>query len=143
MKKFLLVAALFAFSLGSVHAQYPNRHDYGDHHRYDRPDYGPDRNSRNYNKKNQEVDHLQRDVRRQIEVGINRRTLTTREASRLKQEYGRIAALEQKFSHRGRLSNREVRILKDQLHKLMADTQRLNRNYRDHRAGQYRGHNQY
>ena len=72
-----------------------------------------------------EINYLQREARQQIAAGINRGTLSRREANALMNRYERIEARERDFSHRGRLSPREARILREDLERLMADTRRM------------------
>ncbi|PWJ58352.1 hypothetical protein CLV98_104211 [Dyadobacter jejuensis] len=135
MKKILIVAILFAFGLTSVQAQnYPQ---------YDRYSSYNDPYHKKNDRRSTEIDRLQFEVKKGIETGVRRRALSPREASHLQNEYRRIAALERKYSNRGRLSNRETRILKDKLLRLMADTQRLSKDYRNSRAGGQYGRSRY
>lgn len=127
MKKIILAAALLVFGYTGASAQY-----YGQGH--DRAgrghqDYG-----------NSVVNDMQRDARRQIQMGINRGLINPREASILTNEYDRIEAKQRRFSHRGRLSPREERILINDLERLMSDTRHMsNRRPGDNWARSPRG----
>jgi hypothetical protein len=136
MRKILFVAAILTLGLTSANAQYGPRNDRYDHRdnrpSYDnRPAYGDGRSS--------EINFMQREVRQEISSGIRSRRLTPREANVLMREYERIEHLERKFSNRGRLSNRENRILKEDLRRLMANTRRLSSSRGDNwaRGGRY------
>ena len=72
-----------------------------------------------------EIEYLQREARQQISAGINRGTISRREANALLDRYERIEARERDYTRRGRLSNRETRILREDLQRLMADTRRM------------------
>ena len=116
MKKILFAAAILALGFSEASAQYGPRYDSRDRDRYE----NDHRNGRT-----SEVNHLQREARQQIATGIQRGTLSSREASVLMDQYERIEARERKFSHRGRLSPRESRMLQNDLERLMAETRRL------------------
>ena len=115
MKKILFVAAVLALGFTNANAQY-GRNDY--------PEYSEGRNGHSRGG-DSEINYLQREARQRIDAGIQRRTLSRREADALMHEYRRIEAMERKFSHRGRLSNRESRILRNELERLMADTRKM------------------
>lgn len=120
MRKILFVAAIIALGFTTANAQYGPRDD-----RYRNDDY---RDRREYrDNRNSDIDYMQREARQQINDAIRSRSLSQREAHMLMREYDRIEARQRNFSHRGRLSNREERILRDDLRRLMADTHRLSR----------------
>ena len=127
MKKILLVATLFVFGFTAVHAQHGPRDD---RYRYDhRDDYRrPDnRDDRGRYSTNSEINYLQREAREKIAFGIRSRQLSRREAGMLTNRYERIEMKEREFSHRGRLSNRETKILRNDLRQLISETHRLTR----------------
>lgn len=136
MKKILFAAAIFVLGFTSVQAQYDSRYDNrSNRHNNDRYGYNQPGDGRN-----SDINRLQRSVREEISVGIRRGTLTAREASALMHQYDRIEVMQRKFSSRGRLSNREERILRGELQNLMTDTQRLSSRRHDNWA---RGRNRY
>jgi hypothetical protein len=141
MKKILFVAAVLALGFTTAQAQYDPRYDNrNDRHENDR-DYN--RSNRDYEPgrgRNSDIDRLQRQVREDISIGIRRGTLNSREASALMHQYDRIEGMQRKFSSRGRLSNRETRILTGELERLMADTNRMSSRRGDNWA---RGRNRY
>jgi hypothetical protein len=115
MKK-IFFAALLALGFTSASAQYgATPHS----------ERGGRRHSEYRERGNSEINYLQREARQQIAAGINRGTLSSREANALLNRYERIEARERDFSHRGRLSPRESRILREDLERLMADTRRM------------------
>ena len=115
MKKILFAVALLALAFTNASAQYSSTEhsDRGRRHTEYRRGGGSD------------INYLQREARQQIAAGINRGTLSSREANALMNRYERIEAREQAFSRRGRLSGRETRILREDLQRLMADTRRM------------------
>ncbi|TDE14566.1 hypothetical protein [Dyadobacter psychrotolerans] len=141
MRKILFVAAILALGFTSANAQYgprdDRRYDDGrDGHRYD----NRDNNYHEYNNgRDSEINMIQREARQRISDGIRARRLSQREASVLIREYERIEGMERAFSRRGRLSNRETRILKEDLRKLMVNTHRLSDRRGDNwaRGGRY------
>lgn len=136
MKKILFAAAIFVLGFTSVQAQYDSRYDNrSNRHNNDRYGYNQPGDGRN-----SDINRLQRSVREEISVGIRRGTLNAREASALMHQYDRIEVMQRKFSSRGRLSNREERILRGELQNLMTDTQRLSSRRHDNWA---RGRNRY
>ena len=136
MKKILFTAAIFVLGFTSVQAQYDSRYDNrSNRHNNDRYGYNQPGDGRN-----SDINRLQRSVREEISVGIRRGTLNAREASALMYQYDRIEVMQRKFSSRGRLSNREERILRGELQNLMTDTQRLSSRRHDNWA---RGRNRY
>jgi hypothetical protein len=135
MKKILFAAAFIVLGFTNANAQYNSRYDHRDDRRYDNRGYSHRDNDRNY-----DINRLQREVREQISVGIRRGTLSSREASALMNRYDRIEMMQRKFNSRGRLSNREVRILRGELDQLMAETHRLSSRRGDSWA---RGRNRY
>ena len=142
MKKIFFVAAILALGFSSANAQYNPRDDRRDNNYPQYPnqrgDYSNDRDD--YSRgRDSEIDYLQREARQRIDVGIQRRALSPREADVLLHEYRRIEAMERKFSHRGKLSNKETRILRSELQRLMADTHRLSDRRGDNWARQPRG----
>ena len=124
MKKILFVAAIFALGFSNANAQYGPRDDRRDNYR---PEYQNGRDYDHSDGRESEVNYLQREARQRIDAGIRHRALSPREADVLMHEYRRIEVLERKFSHRGRLSSRESRILRSELERLLADTNRLSR----------------
>jgi len=142
MKKIFFVAAILALGFSSANAQYNPRDDRRDNNYPQYPnqrgDYSNDRDD--YSRgRDSEIDYLQREARQRIDAGIQRRALSPREADVLLHEYRRIEAMERKFSHRGKLSNKETRILRSELQRLMADTHRLSDRRGDNWARQPRG----
>ncbi|WP_221391160.1 hypothetical protein [Dyadobacter sp. NIV53] len=124
MKKIFFVAAILALGFTNANAQYDSRYDHRDNRDNNYPQYPNGRDD--YERGgDSEINHLQREARQRIDAGFERRTLSRREADVLMREYRRIENLERKFSHRGRLSNREARILRSELQRLMADTHRM------------------
>lgn len=121
MRKILFVAAMLTLGFVNANAQYGPRYD----HRDDRRD---DRHHGQVDDRNYDINRMQREVREDISFGMRRGTLNPRESSMLMREYDRIEAMQRKFSHRGRLSNREARILRSELQRLSADTHRLTNN---------------
>jgi len=138
MKKILFVAAIFALGFSSANAQYGPRDDRYDNRGNNYPQHQNDRNS---DGRDSEINYLQREARQRIDAGIRRRALSPREADILMHEYRRIEVMERKFSHRGRLSSKESRILRSELERLLADTHRMS----DRRGGDNwaRGRNRY
>jgi Spy/CpxP family protein refolding chaperone len=131
MKKILFAAAILAFGFTSASAQYDSRYD-------DR-----DRNNSEYHDRDRDghrggrmtdINFLQREARQQIAAGVQRGTLSSREASALMNEYDRIEARERRYSHRGRVSPREARVLREDLERLMANTRRMSDRRGDHWA---------
>ncbi|SKB48771.1 hypothetical protein [Dyadobacter psychrophilus] len=120
MKK-IFFAAMLALGFTSAFAQYgATPHSERGDRRYD------DRRHNEYRQRGgSEINYLQREARQQISAGINRGTLSRREANALMNRYERIEARERDYSHRGRLSPRETRILREDLQRLMADTRRM------------------
>jgi len=142
MKKIFFVAAILALGFSSANAQYNPRDDRRDNNYPQYPnqrgDYSNDRDD--YSRgRDSEINYLQREARQRIDAGIQRRALSPREADVLLHEYRRIEAMERNFSHRGRLSNKETRILRSELQRLMADTHRLSDRRGDNWARQPRG----
>jgi hypothetical protein len=129
MKKILFAAVVLALGFTNASAQYGPRYN-------DRDDY---RDGRNHNRTS-DINYLQREARQHIADGVQWGTLTSREANALMNQYERIEAKERRFSHRGRLSPREERILREDLRQLMSDTRRLS-NHKDRwaRDRRYRG----
>ncbi len=123
MKKILFAAAILALGFTTASAQYDPRYDNRDRQ------HGEYRGGRMT-----DINYLQREARQQIAAGVQRGTLTSREASALMNEYERIEARERRFSHRGRVSPREARILREDLERLMANTRRLSDRRGDHWA---------
>jgi len=124
MKKIFFVAAILALGFTNADAQYDSRYDRRDNRDNNYPGYsnGRDEYARG---KDSEINYLQREARQRIDAGIQRRALSPREADLLMREYRRIEGLERQFSHRGRLSNKEARILRSELERLMVDTRRM------------------
>ncbi|SDE50281.1 hypothetical protein SAMN04487996_105221 [Dyadobacter soli] len=124
MKKILFAAVVLALGFTNASAQYGPRHDRGG--------YSHERMS--------DINRLQREARQNIANGVQWGALTSREASMLMNRYDNIADKERLFARHGRLSNREERILRNDLHELMSDTRRLSRD-RDRwsRDGRHRG----
>ncbi|WP_353720977.1 hypothetical protein [Dyadobacter sp. 676] len=110
MKKILFAAVVLALGFTNASAQYGPRYDYRDGASHERMS---------------DINRLQREVRQNIASGVQWGTLTSREANMLMNRYENIEAKERKFARHGRLSNREERILRNDLHELMADTRRL------------------
>jgi hypothetical protein len=139
MKKILFAVAVLALGFTNAEAQYNSRHnnrdDRRDQGRYDDRNYGYPGDDKNY-----DINRLQRQVREEISIGIRRGTLSSRESSALMHRYDRIEGMQRKFGSRGRLSNREARILRGELGQLMAETQRLSSRRGDNWA---RGRNRY
>ena len=141
MKKILFAVAVLALGFTSAQAQYDSRYDNrNDRHDNDRYDNRSREYSRPGDDGNFDINRLQRQVREEISVGIRRGTLNSRESSVLMREYDRIEIMQRRFSSHGRLSNREERILRNELQGLMADTQRLSSRRSDNWA---RGRNRY
>ena len=124
MKKIFFVAAILALGFTNADAQYDSRYDRRDNrdNNYSGYSNGRDEYARG---RDSEINYLQREARQRIDAGIQRRALSPREADLLMREYRRIEGLERQFSHRGRLSNKESRILRSELERLMADTRRM------------------
>jgi Spy/CpxP family protein refolding chaperone len=115
MKKIFFAVAFIALGFTSASAQYGSTpHSSRDRYR------GEERHGGS-----SEINYLQREARQQITAGINRGTLSRREAHALMNRYERIEAKERDYTHRGRLSQRETRILREDLERLMADTHRM------------------
>ncbi|GGM85209.1 hypothetical protein GCM10010967_16490 [Dyadobacter beijingensis] len=128
MKKILFAAVVLALGFTNASAQYGPRYDRGDY----RDGYNREGMS--------EINRLQREARQNIANGVQWGTLTSREANMLMNRYENISDKERHFAHRGRLSNREERILRNDLHELMSDTRRLSRDRnRWSRDGRHRG----
>lgn len=115
MKKILFAAVVLALGFTNASAQYGPR--------YDRDEYR-DGHSR---ERMSDINRLQREARQNIASGVQWGTLTSREANMLMNRYENIQDKERLFARRGRLSNREERILRNDLHELMSDTRRLSR----------------
>ena len=129
MKKILFAAVVVALGFTSASAQYGPRHN--DRDRYDnRDDYREDYRRGPMS----DINRMQREARQQIANGVQRGTLTSREANALMAQYERIEDRERKYSHRGRVSQREARILREDLQRLMADTRRMSDRRGDHWA---------
>lgn len=125
MKKIFLIATLLVFGFTAANAQYGPRDDrYRHDNRNDRHD---DRDRGRGYSSNSEINYLQREAREKIAFGIRSRQLTRREANMLTNRYERIEMKEREFSHRGRLSNRETKILRNDLRQLISETHRLTR----------------
>lgn len=144
MKKIFFVAAILALGFSSANAQYNQRDDRRDNRDNNYPQYPNGRDDYSNDRddlrgRDSEINYLQREARQRIDAGIQRRALSPREADVLLHEYRRIEAMERKFSHRGRLSNKETRILRSELEHLMADTRRLSDRRGDNWARQPRG----
>ncbi|MCF0070948.1 hypothetical protein LZD49_10730 [Dyadobacter sp. CY261] len=122
MKKILFAAVVLALGFTNASAQYGPRYDSRDGYR--------DGHSR---EGMSDINRLQREARQNIANGVQWGTLTSREANMLMNRYENIEAKERKFAHRGRLSSREERMLRNDLHELMSDTRRLS-NDRDRLA---------
>ena len=136
MRKILFVTAILALGFTSANAQYGPRDDRYDDRRYD----NRDNNYAEYqNGRNSEINMIQREARQRISDGIRGRRLSQREASVLMREYERIEGMERAFSRRGRLSNRETRILKEDLRKLIVTTHKMSDRRGDNwaRGGRY------
>ena len=143
MKKILMVAAILAFGFTNANAQYDSRYDNRDNRNYDNRDnrHDDNYNSPQYHKGgDSEINYLQREARQKIDAGIRRRALSPREADVLMHEYQRIQGMERRFSSHGRLSRRETKILRNELERLMVDTQRLSSRRGDNWA---RGRNRF
>ncbi|SEJ48452.1 hypothetical protein SAMN05216327_11189 [Dyadobacter sp. SG02] len=125
MKKILFAAVVLALGFTNASAQYGPRYDY--------------RNGANHERMS-DINRLQREARQNIANGVQWGTLTSREANMLMNRYENIQDKERQFARHGRLSNREERILRNDLHELMSDTRRLSRD-RDRwsRDGRQRG----
>ncbi|MCF2488735.1 hypothetical protein [Dyadobacter sp. CY347] len=132
MKKILFAVALLTLGFTSAFAQYGAT----PHSQRDRGDRG--RNEYRHGG-GSEIDYLQREARQRIAAGINRGTLSSREANALINRYERIEARQREYSHRGRLSPRETRILREDLERLMADTRRMSDRRGDGWARDHRG----
>lgn len=130
MKKILFAAVVLALGFTNASAQYGPR--YNDHDDY--------RRGRNHG--TSDINYLQREARQHIADGVQWGTLTSREANALMNQYERIEAKERRFSHRGRLSPREERILREDLQQLMSDTRRLS-NHKDRWARDRRYRSRY
>tara|TARA_R110002124_G_scaffold186713_3_gene354155 strand:+ start:382 stop:798 length:417 start_codon:yes stop_codon:yes gene_type:complete len=134
MKKLLFASALFLIGFTTAQAQYDYRNGRNDHYKQD--------NHRQVDKNTAQIEYLQHEARQRIDAGIHRRQLSPRDADRLMADYRRIEGLQRKFSNRGRLSNKETRLLKDQLSRLIVTTRRMSEPQRNHRADdRYRGNN--
>lgn len=129
MKKILFAAVVLALGFTNASAQYGPRYDYRDGYH--------DGASR---ERMSDINRLQREARQNIANGVQWGTLTSREANMLMNRYENIEDKERHFARRGHLSNREERILRNDLHELMSDTRRLSRD-RDRwsRDGRHRG----
>ncbi|MCE7070208.1 hypothetical protein LZG74_07850 [Dyadobacter sp. CY327] len=116
MKKIFFAVALVTLGFTSAFAQYgaTPHSERGDRRHYEYRERG-----------GSEINYLQREARQRIAAGINRGTLSSREANALMNRYERIEAREREYSRRGRLSPRETRILREDLKRLMADTRRM------------------
>jgi uncharacterized protein YxeA len=135
MKKILFVAAVLALGFSSAYAQYGPRYDSRDaYHHDDRDGY----RDNNRGGRGSDINYMQREARQQIAAGVQRGTLTSREANLLMSRYERIEAQEHSFSHRGRLSPREARIIREDLQRLMADTRQMSSRRGDHWARERR-----
>ncbi len=135
MKMFFFVTAMFFLGFTTAQAQYRSPHSKVDNHRYEE-----DRNNhryedrRNVDRNTAQIEQMQREARQRIDKGIQRRQISPREANRLMNDYKHIEVMQRKYSHRGRLSNKETRILSDQLTKLMATTRRMSDSRGHYRA---------
>jgi hypothetical protein len=129
MKKILFAAVVLALGFTNASAQYGPRYDSRDGYH---DGYSRERMS--------DINRLQREARQNIANGVQWGTLTSREANMLMNRYENIQDKERQFARHGRLSNREERILRNDLHDLMSDTRRLSRD-RDRwsRDGRHRG----
>jgi hypothetical protein len=127
MKKILFAAAILAFGFTTASAQYDSRHADRDRNHNE---YRDDRRGGHMS----DINFLQREARQQIATGVQRGTLTSREANALMNEYDRIEARERRYSHRGRVSPREARVLREDLERLMANTRRMSDRRGDHWA---------
>ncbi|MCE7063963.1 hypothetical protein [Dyadobacter sp. CY326] len=114
MKKIFFAVAFIALGFTSASAQYSTRHSSRDRYQGEHRQGG-----------SSEINYLQREARQQIAAGIQRGSLSSREANALMSRYERIEERERDYSHRGRLSNKESRILREDLERLMADTRRM------------------
>ena len=115
MKKILFAAVVLALGFTNASAQYGPRYDRDGY----RDGYSRERMS--------DINRLQREARQNIANGVQWGTLTSREANMLMNRYENIQDKERHFARHGRLSNREERILRNDLHELMSDTRRLSR----------------
>jgi hypothetical protein len=129
MKKILFAATILAFGFTTASAQYGSRYDDRDRNHGEYRDRDGHRGGRM-----SDINFLQREARQQIAAGVQRGTLTSREASALMNEYDRIEARERRYSHRGRVSPREARVLREDLERLMANTRRMSDRRGDHWA---------
>ena len=132
MKKILFAAVVLALGFTNASAQYGPR--------YDRDDYRDGYHDGASRERMSDINRLQREARQNIANGVQWGTLTSREANMLMNRYENIEDKERHFARHGRLSNREERILRNDLHELMSDTRRLSRD-RDRwsRDGRHRG----
>lgn len=115
MKKILFAAVVLALGFTNASAQYGPRYDRDHYH----DGYSRERMS--------DINRLQREARQNIANGVQWGTLTSREANMLMNRYENIEDKERHFARHGRLSHREERILRNDLHELMSDTRRLSR----------------
>ncbi|WAC12794.1 hypothetical protein [Dyadobacter pollutisoli] len=129
MKKILFAAAILALGFTSASAQYDSRYNDRDRSHNEYRDHDGHRGGRM-----SDINFLQREARQQIAAGVQRGTLTSREANALMNEYDRIEARERRYSHRGRVSPREARVLREDLERLMANTRRMSDRRGDHWA---------
>jgi hypothetical protein len=127
MKKILVAIAFLTFGFTGVQAQYDSRYD-------GRRDHRANHRSGDVGERNSEINMMQRRVRDEISTGVRRGTLSSREASHLMRQYDRIEIMQRKFNSRGRISNREERILHNDLESLMAETRRLSSRRHDNWA---------
>lgn len=125
MRKLFLVAAMIAVAI-SAEAQYGRRGDDSwwregnyEHQRDRRYD-----DHRGYGKRyDNPIDEMQRDLRREIEVGIRRGSITRYESKRLYRELDQIERREDRYFDDGFLSKREF-------NDLARDLTQLNREVR-------------
>lgn len=135
MKKILFAAAILALGFTSASAQYDSRYNDRDRNQSEYRDHSEYRDRDGHRGGHMsDINFLQREARQQIAAGVQRGTLTSREANALMNEYDRIEARERRYSHRGRVSPREARVLREDLERLMASTRRMSDRRGDHWA---------
>lgn len=129
MRKLFLMAAMIAVAI-SAEAQYGRRSDNNwkndgdyEHHRDRRYD-----DRRGYGKRyDNPIDEMQRDIRREIEVGIRQGTITRSESRRLNRELDQIERREDRYFDDGFLSKREFNDLARDLTQLNREVRRERR----------------
>lgn len=140
MRKLFLMAAMIAVAI-SAEAQYGRRYDDNwwregnyEHHRDRRYD-----DRRGYGKRyDNPIDEMQRDIRREIEVGIRRGTITRNEARRLNRELDQIERREDRYFDDGFMSRREFNDLARDLTQLNREVHRQKRDDdRSYQRGRY------